>query len=410
MDQNFLYGMSFGLGLSKTDRTTDLGTLTAAKNLSAGDSEFQKLLERAQNPQDVEQPKPAQSTQKPKEQPKTETKQEKPAADGEDAPQKTEDPGESSELLAESGAVLVPIDLVLSDTESGFQTPAMLLGQENGEYPVAMLNGRFVQQNPQGNVQVEANGGPQTAAQPVMNTEIPVEVEPAAQVQTEEQLQTEIQTAQTAQPQAEQTEAPVQRMETPEAEVQTGDHAQSDEENAAADAESVPQPLFRDVEAAPVKVGEAAYTPEQTAETQDVSTQISSQLTQALEQGASRVEIQLTPESLGRVTVEITQTPDGMLHIALNAERSETRGLLEKHAANLQMILGRGQEPVQVEVQRQEESQQNQNQQNPYDGHSGNQQSRQEQQEQHRQQHPQQSQDFFHQLRLGLVSVEADIS
>ncbi len=410
MDQSFLYGMGSSLNTAQTKRTTDSALLAAAvKGIPTADSEFQKLLERAQNPQDVEPPKPAQSTQKPKEQPKTETKQEKPAADGEDAPQNTEDPTESSEILAESGAVLAPIDLMLVDPESSFQTPAMLLGQENGEYPVVMLNGRFVQQSPQDNVQIEANEGSQTAAQPMVNTGLPVEEAADGQVQTGEQPQTAAPATQIAEPQAGQTEAAVQRMETPEAEVHTGDHNQSDGEDAAANAETAPQTLFRDVKAAPVKVGEA-YTPEQSAAARDVSSQIGTQVSQAIAQGASRVEIQLTPDSLGRVTVEITQLPDGALHIALSADRNETQSLLEKHAANLQSILGRGQEPVQVEVQRQQESQQNHNQQNPYDGHSGNQQSRREQQEQHRQQHPQQSQDFLHQLRLGLIPVEAEVS
>ena len=51
------------------------------KNESGGD-EFQKLLERAQNPQDVEQPEPAKKPQTPdKEEPaKAEDTQEKPAS------------------------------------------------------------------------------------------------------------------------------------------------------------------------------------------------------------------------------------------------------------------------------------------------------------------------------------------
>lgn len=155
--------------------------------------------------------------------------------------------------------------------------------------------------------------------------------------------------------------------------------------------------LFHDVEAAPVKVGES-FDPQLA---QDVNEQIAAQIIPALQQGETRVELQLTPENLGTVKVEITQTENGSLHIAITAENSQTRNMLEKTADNLQNLLAsRTQNEVRVEVQRQEESQA---QHNNYDGHNSQHQQQEQQQQQHRQQSYEDSLDFLHQLRLGLV-------
>lgn len=170
------------------------------------------------------------------------------------------------------------------------------------------------------------------------------------------------------------------------------------------DAQQAPRQIFQDVEAAPVKVGET-YDAQQTQEP-DVAKQIDAQLAQALQKGESVVRIQLTPERLGTVTVEISQNASGIMHVALSAHSAETRGLLERHAGDLQgMLSSRGQE-VQVDVQRQQESQQNQNQQHQqnYDGRNGHAQDGQERRRQH-QEHTS-PQDFMQQLRLGLIPVE----
>ena len=168
------------------------------------------------------------------------------------------------------------------------------------------------------------------------------------------------------------------------------------------DVEQGPRQVFHDVKAAPIKVGET-YDVEQP---QNVAQQIDAGLAQALQKGESLVRIQLTPENLGSVTVEISQSADGILRVALSAHSGETRGLLERHAADLQgMLSSRTQQDVQVNVQRQQESQQNQNQ-HPYDGHNGhggqNQEQRRPRQEQHN------SQDFVQQLRLGLIPADGE--
>lgn len=162
------------------------------------------------------------------------------------------------------------------------------------------------------------------------------------------------------------------------------------------DVEHAPEQVFHDVKAAPIKVGES-YEPEQA---QDVNQQIAAQVIPAVEQGQTRVELQLTPEHLGSVKVEITQSENGSLHIAITAQNSQTRDLLEKSTDSLQNLLAsRSQTEVRVEVQRQEESQP---QHNNYDGHNSQHQ-QQQQQEQHRSHDAENSQDFLHQLRLGLV-------
>ena len=126
------------------------------------------------------------------------------------------------------------------------------------------------------------------------------------------------------------------------------------------------------------------------------------------------VRIQLNPEHLGSVTVEITHSAEGIIHVALNAHSSETRSLLERHAGELQnLVASRTQQEVevnvarqevQVEVPRQQESQQGQNQ--NYDGHNGH---AQDGRERRRQQQEQDSgQDFIQQLRLGLITTDAE--
>lgn len=161
-------------------------------------------------------------------------------------------------------------------------------------------------------------------------------------------------------------------------------------------------PVFREVREIPVKVGEAPAA-EETPE-MPVEDQIGPRLAEALKQGDTRVEIQLAPESLGRVTVEVTLRQDGTLHVALHAENSQTRGLLERSADNLVAMLGRdARQEVQVEVPRQQESQQ----QNFYDQQQGHG-HQQEQQQQHHGQERQNGEDFLHQLRLGLVPGDGE--
>ncbi|WP_325200984.1 flagellar hook-length control protein FliK [Oscillibacter sp.] len=177
-------------------------------------------------------------------------------------------------------------------------------------------------------------------------------------------------------------------------------------ETETSDAEESPElqgaeteaPVFEDVKAVPVKVGEAPRA----AETQEpVEDQLAPKLTEALQNGETRVEIQLTPENLGKVTVEMTWSKDGGLVVQLHAENRETQNLLSKNTAGLEQLLGREvQQEVRVEVPRQEGSQR----QDLYE--------QQQEQHRHRQQEQRRKQasgeDFLQQLRLGLIPLDGE--
>lgn len=187
-------------------------------------------------------------------------------------------------------------------------------------------------------------------------------------------------------------------VQTETGKVEVSDAAESDE--TGGEAVVTEAPLFKDVEAAPIKVAEA---PAQT-EAPDVEKQVSDKLIQILESGENRVEIQLNPVSLGKMTIELTQSGDGTLSIVLSAENAQTRGMLEKHIGTLQeTLVDRGQQNVQIEVSRGEEAQeQTYQQQDLRDGrNSGN-------NEQQRRQQESSGEDFLQQLRLGLIDLQED--
>lgn len=162
-------------------------------------------------------------------------------------------------------------------------------------------------------------------------------------------------------------------------------------------------PLFEKVEAAPVKVAEA---PERARESENVAEQVTVKLDQMLASGETKLELQLEPLELGKLTIELTQSADGTVSILLNAENADTRGLLERHIHNLQEALTeRGQQNVQITVERGEESQRQDNQQRDdfRDGSNGRQN---EQQQRH--EHRSHGDDFLQQLRLGLIPIEEE--
>lgn len=191
---------------------------------------------------------------------------------------------------------------------------------------------------------------------------------------------------------------------TAETRVETG--GAGDRGTEAADTEETPEfqgaetgaPVFEDVKAVPVKVGEA---PKAAADAEPVEKQIAPKLTEALQNGETRVELQLTPENLGKVTVEMTWSKDGGLVVQMHAENRGTQELLGKNTAGLEQLLGRetGQE-VRVEVPRQEESQRQDLYEQQQEQH------RRHQQEQRRKQES--SEDFLQQLRLGLVPLDGE--
>lgn len=158
------------------------------------------------------------------------------------------------------------------------------------------------------------------------------------------------------------------------------------------------QPLFRDVETVPVKVGDA--TPTVDVNAPDMEKQLADTIQAKLNTVGDKVQIQLQPENLGHITIELVQH-GGKMGLVIFADNAKTTSLLSQHAGNLGALLeDRTGQTVHVQVQQQEPEQPQ------YDGH--NQQNRQQQEEQS---HPKQSKaeqdSFLGQLRLGLYQLDA---
>ena len=195
-----------------------------------------------------------------------------------------------------------------------------------------------------------------------------------------------------------------QNVETPEIEI-TVRRSEDDEVNP--ETVEVNVPLFKDVETAPIKVAEA---PERAEKAPDVEQQVVEKLTNVLENGETKVEIQLDPAELGKLTIELTRSADGTLSILMNAENSQTRGLLERHIGSLQETLSdRGQQNVQITVNQGAETQRQGNQENQeqYNNFQDNSSGRQGEQQQRRHE-TRSGEDFLQQLRLGLIPLEEE--
>lgn len=159
-------------------------------------------------------------------------------------------------------------------------------------------------------------------------------------------------------------------------------------------------PLFSQTEQMPVKVGDTV-TVDTTAPAPEMEQTLGKILNSGLEDGAQRLEIQLSPANLGTVTAEFIQSPEGALHVVLRAETPEAAKLLSDHAGTLGLLLQDGTRgEVRVEVP---QPQQNQQLWQQPDQEGGRQQ---QQQQQQQQQTPrQETETFLHQLRLGLVET-----
>lgn len=239
-------------------------------------------------------------------------------------------------------------------------------------------------------VPIQTEQAPQQSVAPTLDVEPEA---PAAAQEKAPQLQT-VETAQDA-PQTETGKA--DSGESRGSELPMEDlHAESRTEQADVE----PQPVFRDIKAVPVKVGEV-YQAEPTVENGVELKDLGDKLTQAIDRGENRLELQLQPAELGRIRVEMRWSDEGALHVILHAESTRTQSLLEKDMASLQTLLGREtHQEVKVELPRQQEAPR----QSFDDG-------RQNGGQQHHQQEQRQSgrhsgQDFLHQLRLGLIPAE----
>ena len=159
------------------------------------------------------------------------------------------------------------------------------------------------------------------------------------------------------------------------------------------------QPVFQDVENIPVKVADAAQTVDTTSA--DMDARIADTVQAELKNTGDKVEIQLKPEHLGKITIELTQTAGG-IGLLIHADNAKTTSLLAQHAGNLGALLeDRTGQHVQVQVPQQEQ------QQPQYDGHNRQQQEQHQNQRAQEQSMSQDEQDsFLGQLRLGLYQME----
>lgn len=163
--------------------------------------------------------------------------------------------------------------------------------------------------------------------------------------------------------------------------------------------------LFRSAEAgaAPVKVGDNFQLD---VEQSELDEKLAQTIRAAAQEGLREIEIKLSPENLGSLTVKLTQSVDGTLQVVLRAADSKALDLLTQHLDGLKLALqGYSQnQDVQVTVQRGDSAQQSQQQfqQADPDGHN------QQQQQQQRQERQEYSEDFVQKLRLGLAEAEDD--
>lgn len=159
------------------------------------------------------------------------------------------------------------------------------------------------------------------------------------------------------------------------------------------------RPLFRESVSMPQRVGDAPVLDTQSG---DMDAKLTKELTSALDAGTQRLELKLTPERLGNVVVEMSRTPEGVLHVVLHTENEQAAKLLAEHADTLGMMLQSGQQgEVRIEVQRPAQSEQPWQQPDQNGGQSG--QEGRQQQEQRRQ--PADPERFLQQLRLGLITT-----
>jgi len=183
-----------------------------------------------------------------------------------------------------------------------------------------------------------------------------------------------------------------------------GEENAADDSNDDLDAEVMTdsQPLFHDVKAAPVKVGENFQLDTQEP---DLEQKLADTIRFAAQQDLRQVEIKLSPENLGTLTIKLTQSADGVLQVVLHTTTAKAESLLNQHISGLNLALqGYGHSEVHVEVQRGEDSQQSQQQQQQQTDPNGH-----NQQNQQQRRHPQDnghSGDFVQKLRLGLFRLE----
>ena len=295
---------------------------------------------------------------------------------------------------------VVPLELAGMEkiTVSGLEAPTIDPAQA-GE--VTWLDGTPLTQEkvlPETAQEVLPQTGEQVQTLPVGEEVLPQQQ--AAQPETQEAvLEAAPELPQAEEPVQAQKQEPVHGRELP-AETQS---ARTQEDREVREVRTEPQPLFRQDTAVPTKVGEVYEARE--PQSVPVTDQLNVQIIQAIQQGQSMVQVQLSPANLGKVMVEITRGGDGTISIVMSAATEKTAALLQQHSAGLQEALANAtQERVQVQVQQPQEDQNANMFLNP-DGHN-QQRDPQKQRDQEQKQQQNNPADFLQQLRLGLVELD----
>lgn len=345
---------------------------TKSQSTDSTDSDFRKLMDSQSSQAQRSQNESTDSTETPQ----------KDAADSTDAPQDEADQP-TEEVDVETMQQLAATQLAYVDTAQLVNTQQTAPAAQTAVETPATAAVAGTTQTGNGLAQQQTAGEP--SAQMTQTN-----AQPAQQAQTTSQP---VQTAQNPQEQTQQQSTPRQSADT------AAQQPQTDSDKTVVTEQGGETAVFRQTETTPIKVGETTTTPK-APEAQNVQNQVAESLGKAVESGEQKVQVQLTPEHLGKITIELTQQQDGSLRVVLQAENPHTRLLLEKDMSGLQQLLGRTtQQEVQVEVPRNQEGQQHQDL------------TEQEQQEQQRRQQEQREEkqsmeDFMNQLRLGLVSEE----
>lgn len=344
-----------------------------------GSSDFQSMLEDKQSQLTGQQPDQSQPTQ--------------------------DEPGLTPEQPDVQAAQTLAAMLVLPMQQPVVTVEQMPIQEEGTVQGVFLTGMETAQQAPVQTAQAEVPTVPTAQTQQAVPTQAQTAQAPVQNTQPE--TQAPVQTAQGEQP----AQQPVvQTTQTDDG--QQADARQSEGRSTAATVQKpqveaevtqtqtapvAEQPLFREVESTPVKVGDAAPL-DTTAE--DFDAQAAKTIAQALEKGSQKVELKLSPANLGNVTVELTRTAEGVIHVVLTAEREQAMKLLTEHAGQLGNLLqSNTAADVRVEVPQNQQGRQawQEGQNHPQQGQS------QQQQRQHGQQ---EQEDFLQQLRLGLIQME----
>lgn len=339
----------------------------------ASDSDFHKTLENAtssKQPQDNQIQGEASGMQKPVEKPEVQTEN---GITQED----TVDLQNAAAMMAAAmmPAIVMPEQTVEPEVEQAPQM--MVIADTEGVAPVLVTE--TVQQP-----------AAETTAQPVMQQ---MEKIPEQQSQPMQQVPAAVEQQTTVAVEQKPAEAAPKIAEQQTAVMQEGQDKNTAVVTEAGAAIQTERPLFEQVQATPIQVAEPVR-----AEEPAFPAQLAQRIDQAAVQGVDTIEVQLTPHELGKITIRLTVTEEGM-QISMHSANSKTVGLLAEHAANIGAIVEQNHSGV-VSVSVEQEQQQDQYAQQEHQGNG-----QQQQQQQGHRHAPPQNDDFIQQLRLGLAGL-----